>query len=165
MALTEAELGKIKTLLAGEDGKLLQAWKDTQVAAGLKAYSEKNPTRADAGKKLELLKTSSDNRIKELEIKNTVLKKCYIKGIDPDTVEALGITFNDEDSIDSKLDLLQKKVEINKTNELNDLITKNSFRPGSGIGHEDDSRYGLSSKEWDSLSELEKSVIASRGGK
>lgn len=160
MPLTEEEQNKVKELLSSDNGKLLQAWKDINVSQALKTYAEKNPTLPDAGKKLEQLKAGTESKIKQLEMKTVVMKKCFEKGIDYDSIEKLGISFEDAASVDTKLALLQKDIELKKVNDFNQLIVSTSPKPGTGNGIDSNSNYGIDPKTWNRLEHDVRAAIA-----
>lgn len=117
--------------LPEEDKKVIQSFADKRVAQALKTYGEKNPTLPEAGKRIEKIKVATESKIKSLELKTIVMKKCFEKSIDYNSVEKLGIVFNDENEIDSKLEVLQKNVALKNNVELNRILTSGT-RPQSG---------------------------------
>jgi hypothetical protein len=160
MALTPDEQTKLDTLLKSEDGRILQSWKDSQVSNAIRATLEKNPGLPDVAKRIDTIKTEYDKNIKSLEMSNKVLRRCYEKGIDYKTIESLGINFNDEKEIDSKLDLLSKDVELKRKSEFEKLVIENSVKPGMGQQTENSNMYGLDTKTWNSLDKATKAEVA-----
>jgi hypothetical protein len=157
--MTPIEMEKIKTLLAGEDGKLLQSYADSRVAQALKTHAEKNPGLKDAGDRLIKIKEATDNKVKSLELKNKVIKACYDKKIDYEAVEKLGIVFNDESEIETKLSVLGKDVALNKDKELNEKLLLNQHKPQSSQVQENVNMHGFDSARWAKLSAAERLQI------
>ena len=121
--------------LPEEDKKVIQSFADKRVAQALKTYGEKNPSLPEAGKRLEKIKVATESKIKSLELKNKVIQKCFEKSIDYNSVEKLGITFNDEKEIDSKLEVLEKNVALKNNAELNKLLASGT-KPNSSQARE-----------------------------
>jgi hypothetical protein len=163
MPLTDEEQNKVKSLLSSlpsEDQKLIQAWKDISIHQSIKAYAEKNPTYENGGAKLEQLRAGTESKIKQLEINNLVLKKCFEKGINYSTIEALGMSFADSAEIDTKLNLLQKDIKLKEEKDWKDLVLKNSFRPGTGIGRDTENTYGIPADQWNKFDKESQNAIA-----
>jgi hypothetical protein len=132
MALNELELNKVKELLASPDGKLLQAYVDQRVTQAIKKASTNVAVVPNAVERLKAIEEKADAKISELEMKTKVMKACYEKHIDFNTIEKLGIVFTDEKEIDEKLKMLAKDVELKRQNDLNEFIMNNSHKPQSG---------------------------------
>jgi hypothetical protein len=164
MTLAEQEQATLKTLLEGEHGKIIQSYVDSKISNAIRATLEKNPGLPDVAKRIETIKTEYDKNIKQLEMSNKVLRRCYEKGIDYKTIESLGINFNDEKEIDNKLNLLQKDIELKKANDFAELVSKMP-KPGMGQQFENTSTYGMDTKTWNSLSKDVKAEVASEYAK
>jgi hypothetical protein len=131
MALNELELNKVKELLASPDGKLLQAYVDQRVTQAIKKASTNVAVVPNAVERLKAIEEKADAKISELEMKTKVMKACYEKHIDFNTIEKLGIVFTDEKEIDEKLKMLAKDVELKRQNDLNAFLASMP-KPQSG---------------------------------
>jgi hypothetical protein len=160
MALTPDEQTNLDSILKSEDGRILQSWKDSLISNAIRATLEKNPGLPDVAKRIETIKTEYDKKTKELEISNLVLKKCYEKGVNYKTIEALGMSFADSAEIDTKLNLLQKDIKLKEEKDWKDLVLKNSFRPGTGIGRDTENTYGIPADQWNKFDKESQNAIA-----
>jgi len=132
MALNPEQLAKVKALLSSEDGKIYQAYLDQRITDGIKKAQTNVAILPNAVERLKAIEDAANKKVSELEMKNKVLRKCFEKGISFESVEKLGIVFNDEKEIDSKLGILGKDVEAKKNKDLHEFIINNSHIPQSG---------------------------------
>ena len=110
---------------------------DSKVNSAIKTYQLKHPDSKLLGERLDDI----ENRIntKEIELKKNELKffaykKCVEFGIDFDLLD--GFPLEDEKQIKEKILQLSKTTAITKDRLMNKLLIENSFKPGSGIGHD-----------------------------
>jgi hypothetical protein len=160
MALTPDEQTKLDSILKSEDGRILQSWKDSLISNAIRATLEKNPGLPDVAKRIETIKSEYDKKTKQLEINNLVLKKCYEKGVNYKTIESLGMQFSDEKEIDTKLSLLQKDIALKEEKDWNELVSKNSFRPGTGVSRDTENTYGIPADQWSRFDKESQNAIA-----
>jgi len=158
MALTEQEQLKVKELLSSDDGRILQSYIDQRVTAAIKSLADKNPSTADLVKRLNRIEQCADSNQKQLEMKVLVLRKCYEKKIDYNLVEKLGIRFDDEKSIDEKLNILNVKTVLDNERDMNASML-NGYRPGMGKQETDTTHLGIPKEQWEKLSMAEKQII------
>ena len=133
MALTPEQYNKVKALLSSEDGKLYQAYIDQRITDGIKKAQTNVAILPNAVERLKAIEDAANKKVSELEMKNKVLRKCFEKGISFESIEKLGIAFTDEKSIDEKLGILGKDVELKKNKDLQEFIINNSHKPQLGI--------------------------------
>jgi hypothetical protein len=125
-------LEMIMASLDPEDAKTLASAADKRVTDAIKTYSSKNPTLPKLGARLEKIQVAADTRVRQLELQNYALRKCFEMKIDFATVEKLGLSFANEDQVDEKLATLSESIQTKKIQDMNEFMVNNSFRPGSG---------------------------------
>jgi hypothetical protein len=135
MALTPEQYNKVKALLSSEDGKLYQAYLDQRITEGIKKAQTNVAILPNAVERLKAIEDAASKKVSELEMKNKVLRACFEKGISFESVEKLGLVFNDESEIEKKLGILGKDVELKKNKDLNELLASMP-KPQSGQQYE-----------------------------
>lgn len=158
--LNEIDQATMKELLAGENGKLIQGYSDSRVSQAVKTTLEKNPSALNAGKRLQVIQEAADKRIKQLELDKIVLRKCYESGLDYSIIEKLGLSFENEESIDEKLDTLKASMEKQNVGNINSLLS-NGYKPQTAMG-EESRPFGIPKDVWSKLSMAEKAIIESK---
>jgi len=135
MALNESEMAKIKELLAGVDGKLIQAYADNRVWQARKTIETSIGIMPNATARLKAIEDAAAKSISELKMENLTLRKCFEKQIDPDKVSKLGMQFQNEKDLEEKLNLLKGDIELRKNKSLNELLAA-SPKPQAGQGQD-----------------------------
>jgi hypothetical protein len=132
MAMSEQDSALFKSLLASEHGKLIERAIDARVAGALATYKQKHPDGKALLDRVQSIESSYEQKLKQAELRNKVVEKSYELKIPLSTIDRLGLIFNNEKEIDSKLTSLKQTIQEIENQKANEMVTSGSYRPGSG---------------------------------
>jgi hypothetical protein len=150
----------IGELLDSEDRDLILRFVDKRVSTAVQTFQAGHPNDNDLAVRLRKLEEATDRKIQVMQLENHILRECVKMGVDFADVQELGMNFTDEADAGRKLTALSEKIKLRQVDDLNKLMLENSYIPGSGSGHPEDT---LRQKRLAGLSPVERAILEASG--
>ena len=119
---------EFESFIETDDGqRVLQPILDKRVSDAIRTYRENHPVPEVEGYETKI--ASKDAEISRLKIENHLIEQCHDRNIPVTFVRELGLRFDDISEIDSRLELLETRIEAMTNQSVNQRLVT-GFKPG-----------------------------------
>lgn len=125
---------EIEDFLATEEGSEWKSYIDGRVMEAIKSYNANHPPVESEAARARI--AEKDREIDRLKMDIHLAAECQRLGVPKDWIDELGATFNDEGEATKRLEGFAERYKQKQTGDINEMIRRESFTPGSGSDEE-----------------------------